>query len=129
MSAWLFSLIVPLVVGLLWHGLTLKFAVALAGEDSPGFFRAAWVSWMGGLLGALSGGVFSFTIGMVLTVLVGSWLSGALALAITLFTTALVYRKGLGLTTPTALGVTGIHAVLTLMLNSLLGAFVFGMVG
>ena len=127
MSAWLLSLVVPFFVGLLWHGLSLKLSVALAGEDSPSFLRAALVSWMGGLLGALGAMSFAWTFGWFTSLFIGAWLTAAIGIAISLLTTTFVYKKGLKLTFPTAMGVTGIHAVLTFLVNGVLGAVAYGM--
>ena len=122
----MFTLIVPVLIGLLWHGLSLKFSVALAGEDSPTFFRAAFVSWIGGLLGTIGAASFAWTFGWFTSLFIGAWLTTAISIAITLFTTSMVYKRGLNLTLPTAFGVTGIHAVLTFLINGLLGAVAYG---
>lgn len=108
-------------IGLLWHGFSLKLAVALAGEDAPGFFRAAWVSWFGGLFGVVAAVTWTYTLGLMVSLFISATLASMLALAVQFFSTALVYRSGLRLTMPTAFGVTGIHLLLSLAVNAVLG--------
>lgn len=121
---WLLTLLVPALIALVWHGFSLKVAVALAGEESPGFLRTAWVSWIGGLFGWGAAVLWTYTLGMAVW-LFSSWLSMGLGLLIQLVTTAIVYRGGLRLSTPASLGVTGIHMVLSVLVNGLLGWFVY----
>ncbi len=115
------SLLVPLLMALLWHGFSLKLAVALAGEEAPGFFRAAWVSWIGGLLGSAVFFGWSWTIGWGIALLLSSWLSMALGFAFQFLTTATIYKRGLRLGFPDALGVTAIHLALSFLVNAALG--------
>lgn len=122
MTTWFLSLLVSFTIAMVWHGFSLKLAMALAGEDSPGFFRAAWVSWMGGLLGAAAAFGFSWTVGFALWFF-SAWLSAGLTLLVHVVTTAFVYKRGLKVSWPTGLGVTGIHLVLSLAVNALLGWF------
>lgn len=123
MSSWILTLIVPLLIGALWHGLSLQLSCALAGERSPRFLRAMWVSWLGGLLGAGSAAVWSWTFGLIVSLFISSWLAFGLGILLQLFVTASVYRSGLKLTGPAAFGVTGIHALLSWGVNALLAWF------
>lgn len=128
MTTWFLSLLVPVLVGLLWHGFSLKLAFALAGEDAPGFFRAAWVSWLGGLLGFTAATAFSWTVGMMIALFISSTLASLLALFVAFVSTAMIYKAGLRLTMPTALGVTGIHLALSAAVNALLGMLAYSLI-
>ncbi|MCB9668382.1 MAG: hypothetical protein H6736_02290 [Alphaproteobacteria bacterium] len=125
--SWSLSLLVPLLLGLLWHGFSLKVAVALAGEQSPGFFRAAWVSWLGGLLGAVAMFTWSWTVGFAVALFLSAWLAAAVGFGIQFLTTATIYKRGLKLSMADALGVTGIHLVLSLVVNAVLGWLTYSM--
>lgn len=125
MSAWLVSVLVSLALAVLWHGVSLKIACALAGEDSPGFLRTAVVSWFGGLMSAVAGITWSFTLGIFVSLFISSWLSAGIGMALGLLTAAVVYRKGLKLSGPASLGVAGIHAALTFAFNALLGGMLY----
>lgn len=121
MSTWILSLIVPLAIAVLWHGLSLKIACALAGEDSPGFLRAMGVSWLGGIGGGIVATVWSFTLGAVISLFLSSYLALGIGLLLQLFTVGLIYRKGLRLSLPAGVGVAGIHTVLSLVVSAALG--------
>lgn len=125
MSTWLLSLIVPLVIGALWHGFSLKIACALAGEDSPGFLRAMAVSWMGGIGGAVTGVFWAFTVGAMISLFLSSNIAFALGMLVQLFAVGMIYRKGLRLSMPAGLGVAGIHTVLSFAVNAALGWFAY----
>lgn len=121
MSAWILSLVVPLVIAALWHGFSLQLACTIAGEQTPRFGRAMWVSWLGGLLGAGAATVWSFTFGLLVSLFLSSWLSFGLGLVLQLLVTGGIYRRGLKLSLPAGMGVAGIHAILSLAVNALLG--------
>lgn len=124
LSTWLLSLVVPALIGLVWHGFSLKVAVALAGEEAPGFFRAAWVSWIGGLAGAIAAFSWSWTLGLAVWFF-SAYLSAAIAIALNVITTSVIYKKGLKLSMPASLGVTVIHLFLSVLVNGLLGWFAY----
>jgi hypothetical protein len=126
MASWFVSLLVPALIALLWHGFSLKVAVAIAGEDAPRFFRAAWVSWLGGIAGSAVAFGFSWTLGLALWFF-SAWLSAGVAMGLHVLTTALIYKKGLKLSLPTSLGVTVIHLILSVLVNGLLGWFAMSM--
>ena len=127
MSAWLVSVLVSLALAVLWHGVSLKVACALAGEDSPGLFRTAMISWLGGILSTVAGVAWSFTLGLFVSLFISSWLSTGIGLVLGLLTAATVYRRGLKLSGPASLGVAVVHAGLTFAFNALLGGlFYFG---
>lgn len=124
MTSQLLSLVVPVLIGLVWHGFSLKVAVALAGEEAPGFFRAAWVSWIGGLAGAIAAFGWTWTLGLAVWFF-SAYLSAGIAIALNVLTTSLIYKKGLKLSMPASLGVTVIHLVLSLVVNGLMGWFAY----
>ena len=125
MSTWILSLIVPLVIGALWHGLSLKIACALAGEDSPGFMRAMAVSWMGGIGGAVTGVFWSITLGAAISLFLSSNIAFGLGMLVQLFAVGLVYKKGLRISMPAGIGVAGIHTLLSFAVNAALGWFTY----
>lgn len=125
MSAWIVSVLVSLALAVLWHGVSLKVACALAGEDSPGFARTAVVSWLGGLMSAVVGTAWAFTFGIVVSLFISSWLSAGIGLVLGLLTAATVYRQGLKLSGPASLGVAAIHLALTFAFNMLLGGVLY----
>lgn len=122
MSAWLVSIVVSLAIAVLWHGLSLKIACALAGEDSPGFLRTAMVSWMGGLASFVVGLAWSVTLGLAVSLLISSWLASGIGMVLGLLTAGAVYKRGLKLSGPASLGVALIHLVLTFAMNLALGS-------
>jgi hypothetical protein len=127
MMTLILSLLVPLAIGALWHGVSLMIASVLAGEEAPGFFRAMWVSWLGGIIGGGAATVWSFTLGLIVSLFLSSWLSMAIGLGIHVLGTAAIYKKGLKLSGPAAFGVTVIHMILSAAVNLLLGWFSYSM--
>lgn len=121
MSTWILSLIVPLAIAVLWHGLSLKIACALAGEDSPGFLRALGVSLLGGVGSGVVGLVWSVTLGAVISLFLSSYLALGLGVLLQLLAVGFIYRKGLRLSLPAGVGVAGIHTVLSLVVSAALG--------
>ena len=121
MVTWLISLMIPLLIAALWHGFSLQIATVLAGEEAPGFFRALFVSLLGAFLGGTAGTVWSLTAGLMISIFFSQWLAWGLGFVLVLFVTGAVHRKGLRLSAPAAVGVSGIHAFLTFVVNALLG--------
>jgi len=120
-TTWILSLIVPFIIAALWHGFSLQIASVLAGEQSPRFLRAMWVSWLGGLVGGGAHLLWSVTLGFALSLFVSSTLAWVIGLGIAFLVTASVYKRGLRFSGPAALGVTGIHMLLSFGVNALLG--------
>ena len=125
MSAWLVSILVSLAIAVLWHGISLKIACALAGENSPGLGRTAVVSWLGGLASAAVGIAWSVTLGLMVSLFISSWVSAGIGMVLGILTAAAVYKRGLRLSTPASMGVAAIHLALTTAFNLLVGGMLY----
>ncbi|MCB9674065.1 MAG: hypothetical protein H6737_03055 [Alphaproteobacteria bacterium] len=120
MTTWILSLIVPFIIAVLWHGFSLQIASVLAGEEAPRFTRAVWVSWLGGLLGGGSAILWTYSFGLIVSLFISAWLATAIGFGIHLFVVGATYKRGLRFSTPTALGVAGIHMILSYVVNAVL---------
>ncbi len=127
MLSWTLSLLVPILIAALWHGISLQIATVLAGEQAPRFTRAVWVSWLGGLVGGTTATLWSYTFGLAISLFVSSWLAWAIGIVLAVLSTGAIYKRGLKLSSPAAVGVAGTHLVLSLAVNALLGWLTFSM--